>query len=76
MRGLNLLFLVLVSLQCEGLGLPPDEAETYSRLVLPLLEAPGVLTASSSVLVRPMNLLPFSVALQRAGMVIGSPGIQ
>lgn len=55
--------LALASLHCRGQGLPPDEAE-----------APAARTVSSPALGRPVDLLAFSAALQRAGPVRGSPG--
>lgn len=59
-RDLNL---ALASLHCRGQGHPPDEAE-----------APAAQTVSSPALGRPVDLLAFSTALQRAGPVRGSPG--
>lgn len=73
MRDLSL---PLVSLHCRGQGLPLDEAEMYSRLVPTSPEVVAALIVSSLALGRPVDLLAFSVALQRAGPVTGSPGTQ
>lgn len=62
----------LASLHCRDQGLPLNEAEMYSRLVLTSPEAPAALIVSSPALRRPVDLLPLNIALQRAGPRTGS----